>query len=113
MKRVPKPPRCLGAGASLRRGFNGGCRRRDGAIGRAEVDYGAAIGLSTPVPRGLGGGASRAAPPTVTFGGLECGPFKENTARCGKYGRFKNIGSFQFYGSYYVVITTARGRYYL
>lgn len=92
-------------------GVGGGTAR----IAGAEVNYGAAIGLSTPVPRGLGGGASKVAPPTVTFGvrGLECGPFKENTACYGKYCRFENIGSFQFYASYFVVKATACGRYYL
>lgn len=39
--------------AAVAEGVGGG----DGGIGRAEVNYGAAIGLSTPVPRGLGGGA--------------------------------------------------------
>lgn len=74
-------PRCLEDRASLGRGFNGGCRWRNGQTRRAEVNYGAAIGLSTPAPRGLGGGASKATPPCVTFRVrcLECGPFKENS----------------------------------
>lgn len=63
-----------------------GFAAQNGEVQSAEGNYGAAIGLSTPAPRGLGGGASNATPPPVTFRVrfMECGPFKENTAYCGK-----------------------------
>lgn len=73
------------------------------------MNYGAAISLSTPVPRGLGGGASSATPPSVTFRVrcVECGPFKET----GVLWEINYI--FKFYVLYDVLLNTTCRLFYL